>query len=115
MVKFLAQLCVCIVCVIFIIYTLAWLAFTKRAEVYIAAAIAQHAPLEIIGNPPLFTGYPLPPETHFSGTIKHLSGFVLTIPDLYYSGFPTLHQLQYLEAKKGFHLTAPFLDQDGFP
>lgn len=112
LVKGLIQICICIVCIMFIIYTLAWVAFTKRAEAYISAAISHHPSLEITGNTPQFKGYPYPPEAHFSGTIKHPSGLVLDIPDLYYFGFPVLHQLQYIEFKNGLSLTAPFLDRD---
>ncbi len=109
--KGLAQICIIIACALFIIYTLSWVAFTKRAEAYLNQAWMNKS-IEITGEQPRFTGYPSVPESRFSGTIKHPSGFHLTIPDLYYSGFPLLHQLQFIEAKKGFQLSAPFLEQD---
>ena len=96
---------------VFIIYTLAWLAFTKRAETYIDS-IWHDASWQATGIAPKFTGYPLPPELSFSGRIQHKSGFYLESQDLYYFGFPLLGHIQFIEAPKGFNLGSPILNQD---
>lgn len=94
---------------VFAIYSMAWFALTKRAEV-IVATLWTDKDFTMTGQPPAFHGYPLPPETHFSGSMTHLSGLSIQIPDLYYFGYPAPHQIQFFEAKNGLSFTAPFLN-----
>lgn len=93
-----------------LLYTMAWFAVTKRAEAYLIAS-SKDPSLTITGDIPSFSGYPLPPEAKYSGTIEHASGLKIEIPQLNYSGFPVPNQLQYFEAPNGFNISAPFLDR----
>jgi hypothetical protein len=96
---------------IFTIYTLAWYAFTMKAQAHIDALIRTES-LVITGTQTGFTGYPYPPEVHFSGTITHRSGLKIDTADLYYSGFPAPHQAQFLEASHGIKISSPYLERD---
>jgi hypothetical protein len=99
------------VTIVFAIYTAAWFAFTKRAEAYMNLVWANKE-FTITGERPSFTGFPLPPEARFSGSFAQKKGFTLITPDLYYSGFPVIGQLQYIEPVQGLKISSIYLDQD---
>lgn len=105
------QICICLACIVFIIYSLGWIAFTKRAETYMDK-IRQNPSWTITAETPHFTGYPLPPELHFAGRAAHKSGFYINTKDLYYFGFPLLGHIQFFETKDGFNIGSPFWDGD---
>jgi len=92
-----------------LLYTSAWFAITKRADAYIALIWAS-PDFTFSSSPPTLSGFPLAPEFDYSGIIQDRNGFRLELPNLYYSGFPLNGQQQYLEAKNGLTLSAPFLE-----
>lgn len=101
---------VSIIAIMFAIYTMAWFALTKKAEV-ILATLWTDKNFEITGKPPIFSGYPMPPKTHFSGSLTHVSGLKIESDSLDYYGFPVAHQIQFFDAPHGINITAPFLDR----
>lgn len=105
-----AGICI-IAAVIFTIYSIAWYTFCKRAEIYLNT-VWQDKTLEIVGERPHFSGYPLVPSAHFSGSIEQKEGFKFSTPDIILTGFPAVSQIQSLEAPKGIRLSSPYLDQD---
>jgi hypothetical protein len=112
--RLLKGLCIAVIAVsilIFGIYSLAWFAVTQQISAYINH-IVQHKELIVTGDIPHFTSYPSVPEASFSGTIEHKSGLQISSPELNYRGFPTLGQVQTLEALKGLKISANFLERD---
>jgi hypothetical protein len=97
--------------VVFIIYSFGWFAVTKQIEAHINSINKQKL-ITITGELPRFGGYPLVPKANFSGTISHESSLVIGTPNILYSGFPTVGQIQTLEAPNGLKISADFLERN---
>jgi len=97
--------------IVLIIYTFGWFALTKQIEAHINSINRQEIVI-ITGNLPRFSGYPSVPKASFAGSIAHKSGLLIETPNILYTGFPTVGQVQTLEGPEGLKISAKFLDRD---
>jgi len=94
------------------IYSVAWHLVAKNMQAHIDyywSLLPMQKGVIVAGDKPEITGFPFPPEAHFSGLVTmsfdiymgSIEPLVFEIPDLKFVGFPLTGLTVYLEAPQG--------------
>lgn len=90
------------------IYSLMWFLVARNVQAHIDAfwaSLPLREDIVIVGDKPEVTGFPLPPQIHFSGVVTVEPGIAFNIPDLQIVGFPLSGLVVYLELPEGMNVS----------